>query len=300
VAGPARPNPTVRNLPTPQKNRKLPILAAVGVLAVCVLAGGLYVSKKWHSPAPAKADASTTTAHNSAPAAPASGATPGSSSDSSNSKPYRNSLGMEFLPIQDTNVLFSVWDTRVRDYEFFARDTGRSVPKPNFKQTPDHPVVNVSWEDARAFCEWLSAKERQRYRLPTDAEWSTAVGLPPENGATPREKDSQIKDYYPWGPAWPPPIGTANYAASLKMDTYENTSPVDAFPRNRYGLRDMSGNVWQWCEDAFDSNSKKCVLRGGAWNIDSPEILLSSFRFSARPKERADTIGFRCVLEGKK
>lgn len=69
-------------------------------------------------------------------------------------------------------ILMSQWQTRVRDYEAFSKTTGRSHEKPAFDQTPDDPVANVSWENAKAFCEWLSKKEGRTYRLPTGHEWS--------------------------------------------------------------------------------------------------------------------------------
>ena len=89
----------------------------------------------------------------------------------------------------------------------------------DYKQEDTHPVVNVSWKDANAFCAWLTKKEMaegkikagQKYRLPTDAEWSVAVGLGKEKGNTPEAKDGGIKDVYPWGKEWPPPVGAGNY-----------------------------------------------------------------------------------------
>jgi serine/threonine protein kinase len=208
---------------------------------------------------------------------------------------FENSLGMKFVPAPSSKLLFCIWDTRVRDYRAFVKETGQRWTEPNFTQGPDHPVVNVSFEDAQAFCQWLGAKEKRIYRLPTDEEWSQAAGLPPESGTTPNEKDGQIKDSYPWGTVWPPPPGAGNYAGSKRSDSFENTSPVGSFEPNRYGLYDMGGNVWQWCDDWYESNHRKRVLRGGAWNIFSPDILLSSFRYYAPPGDRSDNTGFRCV-----
>ena len=94
-----------------------------------------------------------------------------------------------------------------------------SVLEISISQANTHPVVNVSWEDANAFCAWLTKKElaegkitaSQRYRLPTDAEWSVAVGLGRETGSSPEEKDAGVKDVYPWGNQWPPPKAAGNY-----------------------------------------------------------------------------------------
>src|SRR5437867_7628298 len=170
--------------------------------------------------------------------------------------PNTNGLGMRFVPVPGTKVLFSVYQTRVKDFQAFVRESGyvhmretadadsrmwsldrdgykqrgHSWENPGFKQTEDHPVVGVSWYDAKAFCEWLTSRERAaerlpagwEYRLPTDHEWSMAVGLVEEDPAkTPEQKDGAIKDRYPWG-EWlegkPPPAGAGNYAGAEADD----------------------------------------------------------------------------------
>jgi hypothetical protein len=152
--------------------------------------------------------------------------------------PWVNSLGMKFVPVAGTQVLFSVWDTRVQDFEAFVADTnydatggmwslgkdgleqrGGTWREPGFSQGPTHPVVGVDWNDAKKFCEWLTRREQGSgmlprgwvYRLPNDAEWSAGVGLQGEKGNNPQEKDGKIK-LYPWGKEWPPPKGAGNYA----------------------------------------------------------------------------------------
>ena len=207
---------------------------------------------------------------------------------------------MKFAPVPGTNVLFSIWDTRVSDYRAFVKATGRAWRQPEFQQDFEYPAVNISWDDAKAFCVWLSAKEGVEYRLPTDEEWSFAVGLGREIGGTPKEKDGGVKNVYPWGSTWPPPRGSGNYAHSMLTDDFEKTSPVGSFPPNRFGLFDMSGNIWQWCEDWYDSGQRCRVLRGGAWNSCTSVILLSSFRYYAHPSEECDNVGFRCVTPAKK
>ena len=159
-----------------------------------------------------------------------------------------------------------------------------------------------------------SLGDQQRYRLPTDAEWSLAVGLGAEQGATPEEKDGKIPGVYPWGTLWPPPPGSGNYADETARshfsrpdilvgwiagytDGYVETSPVGAFNANRYGLYDMGGNVWQWCEDWYGAAQVNPVLRGGSWHLGTQRGLLSSFRYAAAPELRLSYAGFRCVLE---
>jgi curved DNA-binding protein CbpA len=224
-------------------------------------------------------------------------------SAASTSSPFVNSLGMKFVPVQGMLALFDIWDVRVQDYQAFASETQREWPQPGFRQGLTDPVVNVSWEDAVGFCEWLTERERkqgllsnrQSYRLPTDAEWSVAVGLGIESGATPREKVGKNTKAYPWGSAWPPPRGVGNYNPSLELDEYERTSPVGSFKANGYGLYDMGGNVWQWCEDFFDGQSGSRVLRGASWDSYGTDFLLSSFRGGTADGRRED-VGFRCVL----
>ncbi|MBM3834173.1 MAG: hypothetical protein FJ403_13070 [Verrucomicrobia bacterium] len=106
--------------------------------------------------------------------------------------------------------------------EAFIEATGRLWTKPGFKQVPAHPAVNISWDDAAAYCVWLTSKERKervlgdthKYRLPTDAEWSIAVGLKNEPGQTPAQRNSKVQGVYPWGSPWPPPKVNSKRARS--------------------------------------------------------------------------------------
>jgi formylglycine-generating enzyme required for sulfatase activity len=148
------------------------------------------------------------------------------------------------------------------------------------------------------------------YRLPTDWEWSIAVGLEETAAGTPREKSGKLKEY-PWGKQWPPPKGAGNYFGEeakigeepsdwdpIKRfnDNWSRTSPVGSFSANRWGLFDLGGNVWEWCEDWYDLDRKQRVLRGASWSNRNPVSLLSSFRYYGQPDYRAASRGFRCVL----
>jgi len=229
-------------------------------------------------------------------------------------KAFTNTLGMKFVPVPGTEVAFCIWETRVKDYTAYAaanegvdgewKDFGRG-----FKQEDTHPAVKVSWEDANAFCVWLTKKELaegkiragQKYRLPTDAEWSVAVGLGKEKGNTPWAKAGGIEGVYPWGNQWPPPKGAGNYSKVWKRDKFDYTSPVGSFAANKDGLHDMGGNVWEWCEDYIDLtfNPTHPVLRGAAWDGGTlPGWLLSSFRMYLTSDSRYAMVGFRCVLVG--
>ena len=235
--------------------------------------------------------------------------------------PFVNTLGMKFVPVPGIKVLFCIHDTRNGDYRKYAeantgvddswKDAGKIQGTP-VSSGEDHPVVCVSWEDAKAFCAWLSTKEGRSYRLPTDHEWSVAAGIGDQEDpeASPASKSQKIKDVYPWGRDWPPPDGAGNFADSefkkkapkeLSIDGYTDgyatTSPVMSFQPNPFGLYDMSGNVWQFCEDIFNAKYRTRVKRGGGWNVAVPNRLLSSFRGDEVATERVDwATGFRCVL----
>jgi formylglycine-generating enzyme required for sulfatase activity len=226
--------------------------------------------------------------------------------------PFGNTLGMQFVPVPilggptaGQRVLFSVWDTRVQDYEAFVKDTQRGWPKPDFEQGPTHPAVQVSWDDAQLFCEWLTRREKAAgrlpagcsYRLPSDHEWSCAAGIErlEEAEESPASKSGKIQ-VYPWGTQWPPPKGAGNYDPALQVDKFQKTSPVGSFAANQKGLYDMGGNVWQWCEDWNNPEHKYRVLRGASWNNLGEIGMRSTFREEAHPADRCDFHGFRCVL----
>ena len=252
-------------------------------------------------------------------------------------KPWENSLGMKFVPIADALPLFAVWETRRQDFEAFVQATnhdatagmlsdrgegwkaqGDNWKTPGFQQTAQHPVCGVNWDDAKAFCAWLTKQERaagqlganQEYRLPTDDEWSAAVALPRETGATPRERNGKNFDVYAWGREFPPPKGAGNFAdetarhgrhADYRIvtgyeDGFDDTSPVGSFTPNKFGLYDLAGNVWEWCEDFFDGRSGNRVLRGGCYARLGPHHLESAFRLDVAPVRRRADMGFRCVI----
>jgi formylglycine-generating enzyme required for sulfatase activity/serine/threonine protein kinase len=240
---------------------------------------------------------------------------------------FTNTLGMKFLPVKGTEVLFGIHEVRYKDYAAYAAESpgvdgawknqtidGYAITERN----EDHPVTIVSWEDAQAFCAWLSKKEGKLYRLPTDEEWSWAVGLGREEkrkkGMTPATV-MQVPDAYPWDGDYPPKTKdkSGNYSdASRKAkaprrdgekedienydDGYPTTAPVMSFKPNKLGLYDLGGNVWEWCEDWYDAAQKDRVLRGGAWNGHDRSHLLSSYRGHGAPGNRNHYVGFRCVL----
>lgn len=249
--------------------------------------------------------------------------------------PFVNSLGQKFLPVLEytsgKRLLFCIWETRRQDYAVYGEEQEK-VPsgwqKANRKGVPAghegaHPVVWVTWQDAEGFCRWLTIRDRllgrigpkDAYRLPTDREWSLAVGLEKLEGSvgTPKQKDAKVRGVYPWGTAFPPPPGSGNYAdgaakaagvssyvISGYSDGHATTAPVGSYAPNRLGLHDMGGNVWEYCQDAptGENGDTTRVLRGGSWD-EASELtgLLSSERSLSDRSSVEEDVGFRVVLE---
>ena len=241
---------------------------------------------------------------------------------------WTNSLGMVFVPMPETEIQFSIYETRVKDFAAFAATNPR-LDGTNWNHAfyhdvtpvsdgPDFPVVNVSWNDAHLFCEWLTATERKAgmisgnefYRMPTDAEWSFAVGIGgSETGATPKDKSAKLENVYPWGTNFPPPPGAGNFADQAALNYFTNwphienyndgfvtTAPVGSFSPNALGIYDLAGNALEWCDDFYDAAHKQKVMRGGAWINCGPKTLLSSYREHVAPERFSVVTGFRCVL----
>jgi formylglycine-generating enzyme required for sulfatase activity len=193
------------------------------------------------------------------------------------------------------------------DTKKVAFNENYSWQKAGFEQTDEHPVVNVSWNDAVAFCKWLSRKEGNAYRLPTEAEWEYACragtttryssGDDPESLAQfGNVADATFKARFP----------DAKYTMKAR-DGYVFTAPVGSFQPNAFGLYDMHGNAWQWCSDRYGATYGAAsaaddpagagsgdfrVLRGGSW-VDGPVYTRSAKRSGITPGSRFDGTGFR-------
>lgn len=244
--------------------------------------------------------------------------------------PFVNSLGMTFVPVPGTDVLFCIHETRWRDYAAFAEENSdvngywRNQDLDGFtlnERKEDHPACNVSWGDAIRFCDWLSQKEGKRYRLPTDEEWSLAAGLGTREvrlrNDTPETLNLKIQGVFPWGTEWPPPPRSGNYhdrssviagipgggvdklTSSLKDydDGYPTTAPVMSFAPNEFGLFDLGGNVWEFIGEWYNDDRQHRAKRGGSWVDSTNYVLLSSHRFRQGAEERYRANGFRVVLE---
>jgi sulfatase modifying factor 1 len=159
-----------------------------------------------------------------------------------------------------------------------------------------HPVVLVSFDDALAYCRWLSDATERTVRLPTEAEWEKAA----RGGAEGHR--------YPWGDE----IASShcNYLEDPSAKRQRGTRPTGTYQPNAFGLCDVAGNVWEWVSDWYDAeyygggdmkdprgpdNGNLRILRGGSWVNDDVTMLRCAYRHKVPPDTYAYSIGFRVV-----
>ena len=189
-------------------------------------------------------------------------------------------------------VAFSCFPVTFRQWDVFATSEGREVPEDEGWGRGDRPVINVSWEDAHAYVDWLNDKldltgRRDRYRLPSEAEWEYACRAGKQTA---------------YG------FGETISSDQARFGSENGTTPLGRFPANAFGLHDMHGNVWEWCQDTYHESyegapddgsaweegedSSRRVLRGGSW-LNDPQDLRSACRSGNNSSSRVSGIGFR-------
>ncbi len=175
---------------------------------------------------------------------------------------------------------------------------GEFVPKSGFA---DHPVIEVSWYGARAYCEWRSLSTPEQIRLPTEAEWEKAASWDPETG---------LSLVYPWGNEWDANKTNADIPILTVTEVGIHTLPVGSLPEGASpsGVLDMAGNVWEWVADWYDGDyydnspaenpkgsdtGEERVRKGGSWRSNS-SFVRTALRDKFYPSYTWD-IGFRCA-----
>jgi tetratricopeptide (TPR) repeat protein len=200
-------------------------------------------------------------------------------------------LEAKMLPVPGTKILLSKTEFTVGEWKLYLKAEGLpdwKQPSGAFEQNDEHPVVNVSWNDAKKFCEWLSKVTGKEWRLPTNAEWEAAVGTAK----------------YAWGDYYPPNWDDGNYTvaedgkddpAYVGVDGIKGTAPVGSFKMNVLGFYDLGGNVLEWMWDGLDEKTGKRVNRGGFWGGGKGFCPVANRNFHS-PEDRNPRSGFRVAL----
>jgi formylglycine-generating enzyme required for sulfatase activity len=194
------------------------------------------------------------------------------------------------LPRREVRIAkpFEMMETEVaaRDFQAFASASGRQMPRqPEWYADQAHPVVNLTWDEAQAYCEWVGG------RLPTEAEWEYAA----RGGVGGR--------LFPWGDGF---ADEANAISTGDADRWKNTAPVGSLSPHGFGLHDMAGNVWEWTASQYlvagDPTATKDgydvrVIRGGSWDSSRMRLRSSERTGLSRQGRHNLYVGFRCVRE---
>ena len=197
----------------------------------------------------------------------------------------------------------------VREWRRFVQETHWESKldvdwnNPGFKQTDDHPVVCVSWNDAQLYLQWLSKKTGQVYRLPSEAEWEYACRAGTHSAFSFGDEISTEHANYD---------GLFTYSNGVRGESRGGTTHTGSFQPNPWGLFDMHGNVWEWVQDVMHDNYEgapadgsaweaggdqaRRVLRGGAW-LYQPRYLRSALRNGYSAVLANDVVGFRVARQ---
>jgi formylglycine-generating enzyme required for sulfatase activity len=199
------------------------------------------------------------------------------------------------------------WNVAIQKWGFGKEYNWKNA---GFEQTDDHPVVNVSWNDAKMFCAWLSKKGGKKVGLPSEAQWEYACRGGTQTLYHFGDDEVDLVHYANTRDASCRKL--AGFEFGIKEDDgYAFTSPVGKFKPNQFGLYDMHGNVRQWCEDYYgkyrdvpkktdpvqsaEQSGGFRALRGSSW-CSTPIFVRAANRYASWPDKCDDKTGFRVVL----
>jgi formylglycine-generating enzyme required for sulfatase activity len=191
------------------------------------------------------------------------------------------------------NFYISKYETTVKDYKQYCKETTKSLPQKEIEWIDDHPMTFVSWDDANEYCNWLSSKTGKTFRLPSEAEWEYAAKGASTSKNTLFSGSDNINDV-----GW-----------DRENSIGSTHSKVGILSPNEIGIFDMTGNVWEWCSDYYSKtyylqsasiNPKGPragtvkIARGGSWY--HPKVSVT-YRFYMTPTAKSNYMGFRIVME---
>jgi len=184
------------------------------------------------------------------------------------------------------------------EYDLYCEAKGIEKPDDEGWGRRKRAVINVSWDDAQAYCKWLSEKTKKEYRLPTEAEWEYVCRAGTTTKWSFGDDEKELGKY-----AW---YDKNSYDLGSSHKDY-GTHPVGEKLANPWGLYDMHGNVWEWCQDDWVDNyndtprdgtaykgSENKVVRGGSW-VDLALNSRSAYRYNRLPTNRYYSRGFRIL-----
>lgn len=218
--------------------------------------------------------------------------------------PLGKGENIEFVWIEDMQMWFGKYEITNGQYKRFNPEHDSGFRYAFTLNGDKQPAVMVNWTQAKAFAGWLNENFMKNmpdgyvFRLPTESEWETAAKC----------GDRRI---YPWGEAWPPKYGNYSDTTAKQSfpkdwqglndytDNYAVTCPVSLSGKNEWDIYGLAGNVWEWCEDWYDTTRRYRSRRGACWDFDrKPSTRIDSRGFD-RPDTRCPTVGFRLVAGSK-
>ncbi len=195
--------------------------------------------------------------------------------------------------IKVDNFYISKYETTVKDYRQYCKETGKVMPQKEIEWIDDHPMTFISWDEANEYCNWLTSKTGKTFRLPSEAEWEFAAKGGAKSKGAVYSGNNNINDV-----GW-----------NKENSVGATHSKIGILSANEIGLFDMTGNVWEWCLDWYSKSyylqsastnprgpraGTVKIARGGSWF--HPKVSVT-YRFYMTPTAKSNYMGFRVLME---